>query len=177
MPADSLADRLRREAVRHHFLPHPVRLLFIGESPPASGRFFYDSNSGLYRAMLEAFETCDFDVKNATFRAFFCSFGCFLSDLCVDPVDHLGPKQRRAARAAAEPSLARTIAQLNPPTIVTLLRSIEDNVARAAAQAGWQGPIVHAPYPGRWARHRKLFVDQLVPELRKLRGGLSHNPN
>jgi len=168
MPADSLEDRHRREAVRRQYLPDRVRLLFVGESPPASGRFFYDSNSGLYRAMLEAFETCGFSVENATFRAFFCSFGCYLSDLCVDPVDHLPPKARRATQVAGEPSLERTIVQLNPPTIVTLLRSIEGNVGRAAARADWHGKFIHLPYPGRWARHRKLFVDQLVPELRKL---------
>ena len=35
--------------------PSSLQLLFIGESPPASGRFFYRGDSGLYRAMRDAF--------------------------------------------------------------------------------------------------------------------------
>src|SRR5215475_10648558 len=45
----------QREALRESFRPERIRLLFIGEAPPASGRFFYSRNSGLYRAMREAF--------------------------------------------------------------------------------------------------------------------------
>jgi hypothetical protein len=32
-----------------------VRILFVGEAPPASGRFFYQGDSGLYRAVRETF--------------------------------------------------------------------------------------------------------------------------
>jgi hypothetical protein len=46
-----LLTRREREALRESFRPKPIRILFVGEAPPASGRFFYSANSGLYRAM------------------------------------------------------------------------------------------------------------------------------
>ncbi len=135
-------------------------MLFIGESPPASGRFFYRRDSGLYRAMRDAF-----DMDDAHFLDAFRDAGCYLIDLCGEPVDNLNAKTRGAACVAAEPSLARKIRQLQPATIVTLLRSIEGNVARAAASARWEGSTVNLPYPGRWARHRTIFIEKLIPVL------------
>jgi hypothetical protein len=43
-----------REHLRKHYRPDRVRILFVGESPPASGRFFYQADSGLYRAATAA---------------------------------------------------------------------------------------------------------------------------
>ena len=39
---------LAREHLRRRYRPAHVDLLFIGEAPPASGRFFYQADSGLY---------------------------------------------------------------------------------------------------------------------------------
>jgi hypothetical protein len=44
-----------RERLRRRYLPDQVRMLFIGEAPPASGRFFYQADSGLYRAIRRTF--------------------------------------------------------------------------------------------------------------------------
>jgi hypothetical protein len=139
-------------------------MLFIGEAPPASGRFFYRRDSGLYRAMRDAF-----DMDDTHFLDAFRDAGYYLVDLCGEPVDDLDAKTRRAACAAAEPSLARKIRQLQPATIVTLLRSIEGNVTRAAASARWEGSTVHLPYPGRWARHRTIFIEKLRPVIKAAR--------
>jgi hypothetical protein len=82
----------------------------------------------------------------------------------------LDSKARLAACLASEASLSRTIAQLQPAMIATLLRSIEGNVARSVSRAHWDGPFLHLPYPGRWSSHREKFADALVPVL----GGLIH---
>ena len=158
----------RAEVVRKSFRPGKVKLLFVGESPPASGRFFYHRDSGLYRAMRDAFIAIDRTISDEDFLTRFQKAGCYLVDLCVRPVDDLHPAPRRAACAAAIPRLAKTIAQLNPDCIATLVRSIEPDVKRAASRAGWDGPFLHLPYPGRWIQHRKPFIEALVPEIRKL---------
>jgi hypothetical protein len=150
------------------FRPTPLRLLFIGEAPPASGRFFYHGDSGLYRAMLDAFRAIDPSMTEAEFLPAFQAAGCYLIDLCLYPVDRLDPPARRAVCLASEARLVRTIRRLQPPTIVTLVRSIRGNVERAAAHAGWQGRLIDLPYPGRWAHHREAFLDTLVPELKAL---------
>jgi len=143
-------------------------MLFAGESPPASGRFFYARDSGLYRAMREAFQAADASVSDENFLVAFQESGCYLVDLCADPVDRLDAKARRTACAAGEESLARTIADMQPVAIGILLRSIGQNVANAIALAGWRGEPIQLPYPGRWVRHRKAFIDIVTPAIARL---------
>lgn len=157
-----------RERLRRRYRPARIRLLFIGESPPASGRFFYRQDSGLYRAIRDAFRMVDPLITDDTFLGIFQNSGCYLVDACTGAVDHLDPRSRHAVCLAGEPALTRKIRQLEPAAIVTLLNSIRDNVRRAAAQAGWSGPILELPYPGRWASHRKIFLKRLVPQLEQL---------
>jgi hypothetical protein len=162
------AERRRQEQLRRSFRPALVRLLFIGESPPASGRFFYQRDSGLYRAMRDAFRWAVPAIGDEDFLTVFRSSGCYLVDLCPEPVDHLDSKSRRALCRAGQPSLSRTLTRLQPVMVATLLRSIEDNVRQAALRADWRGPLIHLPYPGRWSRHRTAFVKALAPAIRGL---------
>ena len=143
-----------------------MKLLFIGESPPASGRFFYQGDSGLYRAIRDTFRMVDSSITDANFLQAFQGSGCYLIDLCGRPVDQLEPDERRAACRAGEARLARTITELQPREIVVMVRSIRRNVERAVLRSGWQGPVLELPYPGRWARNRERFQEGLVPKMR-----------
>jgi hypothetical protein len=145
-----------------------LRLLFIGEAPPASGRFFYRRDSGLYRAIRDAFRAIDPSITDETFLPIFQRSGCYLIDLCPQPVDHLDGQSRRLAHVASEPSLCRRIKRLQPQSIVILVRSVRRNVERAACCAGWHGRLTDLPYPGRWVRHRKIFLDALAPQLNNI---------
>ena len=156
------------ESLRRSFRPGCLRLLFIGESPPASGRFFYRRDSGLYRAMRDAFRIADPLIDDENFLARFQASGCYLIDLCPEPVDDLDAKSRWAACKANEDRLKRTIGRLKPARIATVVRSIEANVLRAASGAGWHGEFMHLPYPGRWSGYRDAFVNTLAPAIRSL---------
>jgi hypothetical protein len=160
-----------RETLRLEFRPSNVKVLFIGESPPASGKFFYAADSGLYRAMRDAFSIACPSSKNGNFLQAFQSVGCYLVDLCPHPVDRLERTLRRDTCKANEDLLAREIAQQKPLAIASLLRAIEGNVARAASKAQWNGPFLRLPYPGRWSHHREAFLRALVPVLSELYGG------
>lgn len=162
----SISVKDGREHLRQRYGPPRIRLLFIGESPPASGRFFYRQDSGLYRAIRDSFRVVDPSITNDTFLEIFRNSGCYLIDACAGPVDHLDAHSRRAACLAAEPALTHKIRQLRPAAIVALLQSIRENVRRATARAGWSGPILELPYPGRWASHRKILLERLVPQLK-----------
>ncbi len=118
--------------------------------------------------MRDTFRVVDPSIDDENFLAMFQASGCYLIDLCPEPVDHLDLKSRRAARRAGEELLSRTIAQLQPAMIATVLRSIEGNVTQAASHAAWHGPFIRLPYPGRWSRYRDVFVDMLVPTIRGL---------
>ena len=86
-----------REELRLRYRPSQVRLLFVGESPPANGTFFYLGNSNLWRYTHEAFRNVygtDFDHDNS-FCEFFVSKGCYLEDLCLAPVNRMKKTERR----------------------------------------------------------------------------------
>jgi hypothetical protein len=166
IPNEEIERRRQRETLRRRFLPSRLRMLFIGESAPASGRFFYRADSGLYRAMRDAFRAVDPGIGEDNFLSAFKEAGCYLIDLCADPVDQLPADLRRAVCLASEPRLTRAIRRLRPGKVATVVRSIEDNVARSLSRAQWQGEVIRLPYPGRWARHRELFMERLVSELR-----------
>jgi hypothetical protein len=150
------------------FRPAQLRLLFIGEAPPASGRFFYHGDSGLYRAFRDAFRLIDPSMTDARFLPAFQAAGCYLIDLCPKPVDQLDPRARRIACRESEAGLSQRIRRLQPPVIAILVKSIRANVERAAAGAGWNGRFIDLPYPGRWVQHREVFLETIVPELRAL---------
>jgi hypothetical protein len=110
-----------RERLRRRYRPARVRLLFVGESPPASGRFFYQADSGLYRAIRQTFLSAFPNLKDADFLESFRNLGCYLIDLCGKPVDRLPTNQRRLACEQGETRLAARIRQLNPEVIVTVV--------------------------------------------------------
>ncbi len=159
------------ERLRRRYRPDRVRILFVGEAPPASGRFFYRADSGLYRAMRDAFAAACPARREAPFLETFRARGAYLVDLCPEPVDRLGPGARRRACRQSEPRLARIVRRTRPEAVVVLVRSIADNVRRALEEAEWSGPRLEVAYPGRWKRHREAFLRDLTPMLRaRLRG-------
>ncbi len=118
--------------------------------------------------MLAAFQIAESEVDDESFLARFQARGCYLTDLCREPVDHLDPTARRAMRKAGEAFLTRELKRLQPGTIAPVLRSIVSNVENAAGQAHWQGEMLQFPYPGRWSRHRAAFIEALVPVIQRL---------
>jgi len=156
-----------RERLRRRYRPGRVRLLFVGESPPASGRFFYRADSGLYRAIRQAFLSAFPSLTDGDFLESFRTLDSYLVDLCGSPVDCLPLKERRLVCSQGEARLATIIRRLNPEVVVTVVRSIAGNVRRAQSRAEWQGTYLELPYPGRWENHRVAFERALVPVLRR----------
>lgn len=79
MAALSAAERRRRR-----YKPDDIRVLFIGESPPAGGTFFYYANSNLYDATRAAFEAALPALrKESDFLDAFKRLGCYVEDLCA----------------------------------------------------------------------------------------------
>jgi hypothetical protein len=162
-----------RERSRRQYRPRRVRILFVGEAPPASGRFFYHADSGLYRAIRDTFVTAFPSLRSSkgTFLETFRAMGCYLLDLCGEPVDRMNLHLRRCICLDGEARLARRLRKLRPMMIVTVVRSIGSNVRRAEAAAGWCGLHLELPYPGRWHHFRVTFRRKLTPLLRTaLRG-------
>ena len=156
-----------RERLRKRYGPKRVRILFVGEAPPASGRFFYRADSGLYRAVRDTFTMAFSTLDEQTFLAAFRAMGCYLVDLCGRPVDRLSRNARKKTCRASESSLAKKLRRLRPKIIITVVRSIAPNVRRAEQEAKWSGRHIELPYPGRWHQHRAKFLHALVRLLRE----------
>jgi len=163
----SSKEMLAKEGLRRSYRPGHVRLLFVGEAPPASGRFFYQADSGLYRVVRHTFIEALPSLQDADFLTSFRDLGCYLVDLCGRPVDQLDRKERRQACIEGEARLGKLVTQLRPEIMITIVRSIAANVIRAQQRAGWTGKHLVLPYPGRWHSHRDAFAAELVPLLRK----------
>jgi hypothetical protein len=156
------------EALRQQFLPERVSVLFIGESPPAGGTFFYRANSLLYEATRDAFHAAVPDlVRKGGFLDRFRDLGCYLDDLCLEPVNHLkldnplARKKRLRLREEGEAPLAARMRQYSAKAIVITVVGIAENVGRAAISAGLDElPRPALPFPGRKA-HRDRYVTEL----------------
>ena len=166
-----------RNGLRALYRPAQLRVLFIGEAPPASGKFFYRGDSGLYRAFRAAFQLIDPSIADADFLRVFQASGCYLVDLCGRPVDQLPPASRRTVCIQGEVALCRSLKTLQPETIVAVLHSIRANVDRVITCAGWHGRRLDLPYPGRWKQYREVFIAQLTPLLRSLLSARTHPAN
>jgi hypothetical protein len=173
LTGDEKKSLKKRERLRERYRPKRVEILFVGEAPPASGRFFYQEDSGLYRATRDAFLKVLPKLREREFLETFRKLECYLVDLCEMPVDRSERKKRVRTCQAGERRLRKVLQQLRPKIVVTLLKSIEGNVERALAEMKWSGLHVVLPYPGRWHRHRAEFTRRLVPILRKTVSGKS----
>ena len=83
--------------IRNHYRPDRIRILFVGESPPASGKFFYNGNSQLARNMRRILGRLLLDDPK-DFLARFEASGCCLDDLVLIPVN----KSSKIAQEASQ---------------------------------------------------------------------------
>lgn len=150
-------------------------MLFVGESPPAGGTFFYRANSKLYFATEHAFALAVPGLVGDDFLESFQLLGCYLDDLCLRPANHLklnvhAERQARLAeRMAGEESLAERMREMNPAALVLVMSGIQENVRRATASAGIaERPTFVLPFPGR-PEHAARFDRDLQAALRELR--------
>jgi hypothetical protein len=160
------------EKARADHRPRRIATLFVAESAPVGGSFFYYGNGQLGRYLRRAIE--EVLTGDDKFLERFRSYGWYLDDLVLAPVNHLKPRERRAAHLGAAQDLQRRIAEYRPLAIVCLLKSIGSIVRAAASGAGFDGPFFEVPFPGNGQQRRfHLQMVEIIPELP--RGPLSQN--
>lgn len=146
------------ESIREKYRPRQTRVLFIGESRPANGTFFYCGDSTLARYTCEAFEVVYGSFPDiSSFLAGFQALGCFLVDLCPEPVNHLSRKQRRQKHKAGEGALAVMLSALKPLALVVVMKGIACSVNQAARIAD-AGITLRYDLPFPAQHHQKEYV-------------------
>jgi hypothetical protein len=158
------------EKLRQVYKPDGVRILFVGESPPAGQTFFYKGNSNLCRYTQEAFSAAfGTEYEDAgSFLIHFWRAGCYLDDLCLAPVNHLTKAERRAERKRGVGPLAERMAAMSPRVVVVVMKGIALHVQQAVKRAGLTGvPLRALPFPA--MGHQAKYVAGLAQVLRDLR--------
>jgi hypothetical protein len=150
------------EALRKRYRPAQVGVLFIGESRPANGTFFYAGDSRLSQYTEEAFSAMYRPFRDPqSFLACFRDLNCYLVDLCPCPVNNLPRRQRTAARKAGKDHLVSTIAELQPDAAVVVMKGIKKLAMRAISQATQQSiPIRVLSFPAQG--HEREYVTELT---------------
>jgi len=148
------------EELRKSFRPGLITTLFVGESAPASDRFFYSGDSSLFNAMKRAFGNQEIFLED------FKKKGFYLDDLVLTPINKLERRERLTRRQEAVPKLAKRLVEYKPMAVVVVMRAILPTVQRAMRMAGISYEPFCVPHPafGNWARFSnamKEIIDSL----------------
>ena len=146
-------EKIKR--VREDFKPVCITTLFVGESVPAGGTFFYDGNSTLFNAMKKALD------GKETFLEDFQRSGFYLDDLVEEPVNKMEKKARNARRRESIPSLTKRLRNYKPEAIVIAMCAIKPMVLQAVHDARVDCEIYCTPHPGfgNWNRFQKAMSE------------------
>ena len=154
------------ENLRTLFRPENVRVLFVGESRPVNGTFFYLGNSNLANFTRQTFEfVLGKQFPDAlSFLYCFSKSGCFLDDLCPEPVNHLPNGERHAQHLENIPLLAERLAEYQPRYLIVTPMRIGDAVAEAVNLSGIE-PLAQCVLPFPAQGHQQQYVNQLTEFL------------
>ncbi len=145
----------RLEELRKSFHPDCITTLFVGESAPGSGRFFYSGNSSLFRGMKRVFG------NRETFLEDFKKKGFYLDDLVLAPINKLERQERSRRREEAVPELAKRLVEYKPKAVVVVMRAILPKVRQAMRMAGISYEPFCVPHPafGNWTRFNNAMTE------------------
>lgn len=157
---------LTYEEARLEYQPSRIRALFIGESRPAGGTFFFNENSNLYYATKIAFE----QVSSTYFNCeMFKQYGFWLYDVCDIPVNDLSPSERRLLIKEGIPTLRKTIQELDPEFIFVIKKSDFGKIIYPQIlELGFRDGITSCLLPFPLYQYRKQYIDELSSMLEKL---------
>lgn len=152
------------ENLRNQFKPDNVDVLFVGESRPQGGTFFYQSNSALYRETKKAFD--EFFREDIFTLNRFKDGECWLYDICEDPVNGLDDHERKKEIHLNIPKLIKTIETLNPKTIIVCKKKfVELEIRNSSIMDNfYEGEsIFFLPFPGQG--NQRTYREGLVKAL------------
>jgi hypothetical protein len=154
---------LEIERLRERYRPGTIRTLFVGESRPANGKFFYDPE---LRPIARWFENA-LELGGDDFLCRFKNADLYLDDLVLTPINRCRNGDRDRRRREAVPGLKSRIARYTPTLVVVIMKGIAPFV-REAAEGIARVEVV--PFPG--YGHQGEFLI----EMRKLRSAILGGP-
>ena len=145
---------------REKYQPHKIKILFVAESPPSSGGYFYFSETigkdHLFRETMKALDLWPVSrplrrgVDKRPLLERFRSNGFFLIDTCELPVDKLSTTERMTAVRRGAVGLASRVRRLNPAHIILVKNTVFRPVCQALEREGLGRRILNKtslPFP------------------------------
>ena len=153
------------EDLRNEYKPAKVKLLFVGDSRPGGGKFFYQGDSVLYKETKKAFDQYYNNEEFTLDR--FVELNCWFVDICLEPIGHLSSKEKREQIVENMPRLINTIKKESPKAIVVCKKTIvEPEMKKTSIMEKYEEDrsIFFLPFPARG--HQDLYRAGLAKALK-----------
>jgi hypothetical protein len=150
------------EPLRASYRPAKIKVLFVGESAPAGGAFFYKQTGQVHGQFRQALAPHIGD--SPSFVDAFKQAGFYLDDLVLEPVNWLSRSERQATHVASIASLEKRLRDYEAPLIVGFMKGIAGPVKAAIAASGTPCQFEVLPFPGnRRQAGSRLAMTAIMP--------------
>lgn len=146
--------------LRNRYLPETLKIIFIIESPPASGKYFYNetgkTTEPLFNEMMKTLYYKPVDKKDGL--EFFKNQGFFLVDSTYKPVNRMKGKERVATILSDFDNLVDDLEAINgnnsPLVLVkaNICRLLEDKLKLKGFNVLNKGIVIPFPSSGQQSR-------------------------
>lgn len=153
------------EEIRRIYRPDDIRVLFVGESAPESGKFFYKADSQMYRNMEQILGPKLFGCSEK-FLENFKAAGCYVDDLVLRPINKTPDHERKQLCERSVSDLANRISDYNPRIVISLLKKIKVYVKSAVFQSNVDVTFYATYFPGNGQqRNFQRDIEDWLPDL------------
>lgn len=169
--AEEMKLRKAYIAKRDKYKPDQIRAIFILESPPKSGKYFYDEDGEpsepLFKAMMEVIDSKPADKVSGL--AEFAKRGLLIIDASYTPVNHHKDGKYRDEKVMVwYPALKKDLIKLSPDSNIPLIlvkanicRLLEAPLKKDGFKAVNDGVIIPFPSTGQQGKFRKQIAEVL----------------
>lgn len=152
------------EELREIYKPDKIDVLFVGESRPQGGTFFYLENSALYRETKRSFD--EYLAQNVFTLEYFKKWNCWLYDICDEPVNGINNIERAEHIRTRMPQLVEFIEEVKPKIIIVCKKTfVENNIRTTNIMESYNDDknIFFLPFPacGRQRDYREGLIKVL----------------
>lgn len=160
--ASRAMDKIKEAQAKYR--PDQIKVLFVAESPPTSGKYFYCENNSLLNEIRHALR--EDHSSDVDFLVDFMKRKWYLDDLVETPVRD--QTELRNKCLAAVDGLAARIRDYKPSIVVCLLRRIRDQVETAVLKADSDACVYAVSFPPQQRSRFRKEWDLLYPRLERL---------
>jgi hypothetical protein len=146
---------------RNQYIPPIIKVVFVLESPPTSGLYFYNRDGALSEPLFRAMMKDVLEISPASKEEGlqeFASRGFFSIDATYTPINHSKGKERNAVILRDFPLLIEALREYAPPEtgIVLVKANVCELLEARLIQAGFnvlnRGAVIPFPSTGQQSR-------------------------